>query len=117
MKKIIPFILLLPSLAFAGDWDKTDKILYGSYLSLEVVDCLQTRYAMNRPDQFSERNQLIEKVGAKNVVAYSAVEVLGVLWLSDKISPKYRKGFLVLATSVNIWCIRHNYKAGIKFRF
>ena len=116
MKKIILFILLIPSLAFGGDWDKTEKVLYSSYLALEIADCLQTRDIMSNPE-YKEINPIIREVGYKYVIPYSAIEALGVAYLSDKLPHKWRKGFLILATSVNIYCVSHNYHIGVKFKF
>jgi hypothetical protein len=117
MKTIAFLMMLIPGIAFAGDWDRTEKRLYQSYLLLEAADCLQTRYSLSRPDEFSERNPVLREVGSENVIPYCVIEALGVYYLADRLPHKWRKGFLAVATSINIWCVRHNYKAGIKFRF
>jgi len=116
MKTLILFLLLLPSLAFGGDWDKTEKALYSSYFALEVADCLQTRDIMSNP-KYREMNPIIRGVGYKYAVPYSVIEALGVAYLSDKLPHKWRKGFLILATGINVYCVSHNYHIGVKFKF
>ena len=114
MPKLIFILLLLPSLSYGGEWDKTEKALYGSFLILESVDYLQTKEILNPNDNIIEKNPLINK---KNVTPYFiGCSLLGYV-IADRLDHKKRKIFLMLANTLELGMVAHNYKLGIRFKF
>jgi len=116
MKYLILFVLLIPNLCFAGDWDKTDKYLYGSLLVLNTLDYLQTKQIIIPHNGIGELNPVI-KNNPKYITSYFVgCALLGYL-IADRLSPEKRKTFLIISNSIEIGCVAHNYKAGVRFKF
>ena len=113
-------ILLFPALVFAGDFDKTDKALFGTVCFMQIADGLTTmslqkdniyisdnwswKYGTNSPS--SERMWLVK--GTELVGGYYVAK-----WLPDK----YRKVFLFGVNMLLLSCVNHNLSIGAGFSF
>ena len=115
MKPIAFLIVFLPGIAFAGDWDGTEKVLFGSFLTLETMDYLQTKEIL-KSDRFHEQNPIL-KNNEKYVTPYFMGCVLVGYLIADNLSPAKRKAFLGALNILEIGMVGSNYKLGVKFKF
>ena len=117
MKWIIFLLLLLPSICSAQDsWDKTDKILFTSFIALEIIDYTQTNYIFEH-DGYYERNPIIDEIGQKGLPIYFGLTTLAVGLTTDYLKPKYRTKFLIIMNSIQLFFVFNNYSLGIGFSF
>src|SRR5437899_6021095 len=93
--RFISLLLLLPSLCFAGDWDKTDYTLLGVASVATYIDWRQTQYIAQHPDQFGEANKVLGKhPTVTQVNAYFARTSVLTGALAYYIPSEYRKTYL-----------------------
>ena len=125
MKKIIIlnliFIIIFCSLSFAGNWDKTDKVLFSAFSTTMAIDCLQTNYIFS--SKFNERNPIIKsgvkEIGTGFIPLYFGVCTLGGWYISNKLKSRNRKILLsALILLETIVIIDNNSKGiGLNFKF
>ena len=115
MTKFLVLLLFFPSLALAADWDTTDKVLFGTFVGLQIIDGAQTSYASHHPDEFKEANPLLgsHPSDAKIVLVKSAV-VGGVYWLVRDADPAQRKIALGILDLLYVTVTAHNASIGVK---
>ena len=124
MRKLIiiltMFLLLLPTICFAGDFDKTDKQLFTSVCILQVVDGLTTQSLLGQNDN----NYIIDtwnwKYGCRrpspeHMWGIKALELGGAYVVGKALPSKWRKGFFIAVDSLLLFCIQHNLKVGAGF--
>lgn len=100
-------------------WDKTEKVLFGTLVGIMTIDMLQTRYALNHPDQYRETNPVINAIGPRWMPAYFAVRT-AIIWYSWSHIPtgKERKGWLYFANIFNLAIVGYNsYILTARFNF
>jgi len=116
MKKITAFlILLLSQPVIADEWAPTDKYLAGAFVSLVVVDIAQSVEAAEQ--HYDDLNPLIGDDPSKTrVVTYLVGATALTLFAADKL-PEYRRFILTSGIMVEVFCINHNYKVGIRLNF
>lgn len=118
LSRLIIISLLIPSLSFAGDFSKKDKILFGSVCALQVIDGLTTanmlkngsvitkdwawKYGTNRPS-------------SGRMWGIKALELGGAYVVAKQLPPKWRKGFFIAVDSLLFFCIQHNLRCGAGF--
>jgi hypothetical protein len=110
-------LLVIPRPCQAGEWDKTDKELFGTLSMLMAVDMFQTRYIYEH-DDFSEENPIIEQYFPHDkVYAYFALSTLGAYVIADQLGPGWRKSFLRFLCGLEIGVTQQNTTLGIRFSF
>jgi len=135
MKKIITLscliFIFIHSMAFAGVWDRTDKILFGTFTTSMVIDCLQTNYCCSsRGDlvrhygnnfYYEKLNPIlkcgIKAIGKEFIPIYFGGCILGGWYILDKFSSRNRKIILTGLILFNGVIISRNKNLGIGFDF
>lgn len=121
--KIIKYLLVLlsiPTICFAGDFDKIDKQLFTSVCILQVVDGLTTMSHLgSSPDNYI-MDTWNWKYGTKRpspelMWTVKAVELGGAYFVGKALPSKWRKGFFIGVDSILLFCIQHNLKIGAGF--
>jgi len=113
---VIMGLLLLPTTAYAGwnDWDKKDKIFFGSYAALTAVDMLQSRSAMRDPcDCYIEANPIFghSHVTDKEVIVAGAISMAAMYSLIEKDAPDWAKWTMIgMRTAVVV----NNHSIGVR---
>lgn len=117
MKWII-IIILLPSTLYAGNWDKTDKALLTSKLTLHAIDMLQTKDIYD--DDYREINPIISSgvgaVGEKFIPIYFVTTGILNYVVADYLD-EYRKPFLAGSNAVSLVLVLHNRSIGLGLNF
>jgi len=120
-----------PPIEKKPSWDKTEKILAYSYLTLNAIDCYQTIYGLNK-EKIIEKNPFAtyfigKKPNPEELLLFKIATTAGELWLFDKIptfidkyidSHKSRKFLLASYNLFYIANIINNKKnIGVVFKF
>jgi len=109
MKKLIIILLLLSSCA----WNKQDKILYVSYLTLSAIDAIQTSQESQKKQ---ELNMFMRNSNGnpdmKKVAVVKVLSGMGVYFAADYFS-KIRRPLLiganVLQGGVVLWSLQYDF--------
>jgi len=118
MIKLILIILLIPSIVFAGDFDKTDKALFTSVVALQIIDGLTTIDGLKNGNHMSSDwawKYGTNRPSSGRMWGVKALELGGAYIISKNLPSKWRKGFLIAVDSLLFFCIQHNLKAGAGF--
>ena len=103
------------------DWKKTDKILFGTYVGLNVVDVGQTFDLINcqetKPNcRYEERNPLIGKSPSKEkVILYKTLTAGLVYYALEKSSSKERTVALLIINGIMLGTVANNHNIGLSF--
>ncbi len=103
------------------DWKKTDKILFGTYVGLNVVDVGQTFDLINcqetKPNcRYEERNPLIGKSPSKEkVILYKTLTTGLVYYALEKSSSKERTVALLIINGIMLGTVANNHNIGLSF--
>lgn len=108
-------LALLATPAHSAEWDTTDKVLYSTFVTLQVVDGLQTHYALHHPEQFRELNPLMKSDGA--IVAIKSLLVGGSYYLLKDADSQTRKAALVVLDGLYLGVTAHNASIGVRIGF
>lgn len=116
---LVLFVIVKEAQA-ADPWDTTDKVLFGGFVALQVVDTAQT-YKIHRDykdGQYEEGNPLFGKdPDMARVVVFKSALVGGVYWLTRDMDSTSRKIVLGIADAVQFSVVAHNYRLGLKWGF
>ena len=108
------------------DWNKTDKVLFGTYVGLNVIDIGQTfdiihcqKY--NPSCGFVEKNKIIgSSPSAKELLIYKAVSTGVIYYALDRVlykDEKARRKTLLIINGIALHTVIHNKQIGLQFRF
>ena len=103
------------------DWKKTDKILFGTYVGLNVVDVGQTFDLINcqqtNPNcRYEERNPLIGKSPSKEkVILYKTLTTGLVYYALEKSSSEERTVALLIINGIMLGTVANNHNIGLSF--
>ena len=103
------------------DWKKTDKILFGTYVGLNVVDVGQTFDLINcqqtNPNcRYEERNPLIGKSPSKEkVILYKTLTTGLVYYALEKSPSRERTGALLIINGIMLGTVANNHNIGLSF--
>ena len=103
------------------DWKKTDKILFGTYVGLNVVDVGQTFDLINcqetKPNcRYEERNPLIGKSPSKEkVILYKTLTTGLVYYALEKSSSEERTVALLIINGIMLGTVANNHNIGLSF--
>lgn len=115
---IILAALIAPHKAEAADWDTTDKVLFGSFVALQVADAAQTHYAVQHPERFREMNPLLgSEPSDGKIIAIKSLMVGGTYYLLRDTDSQTRKSALVILDGLYIGVVAHNASIGVRMRF
>jgi hypothetical protein len=104
--------------ARASDFDTTDKILFGSFVGLQLVDAAQTSYVSKHPEQFKESNPLYgSHPSDAKIIAIKSLLVGGVYYLVKDMPSPDRKFVLGAVDLFYITVTAHNASIGVKIGF
>lgn len=102
----------------AAEWDATDKVLFGSFVALQVADAAQTRYASHHPERFREANPLLgSQPSDGKIIAIKSLLVGGSYYLLRDADSQTRKSALVILDGLYIGIVAHNAAIGVRMRF
>ena len=103
------------------DWKKTDKILFGTYVGLNVVDVGQTFDLINcqqtNPNcRYEEKNPIIGKSPSKEkVILYKTLTTGLVYYALEKSSSEERTVALLIINGIMLGTVANNHNIGLSF--
>ena len=103
------------------DWKKTDKILFGTYVGLNVVDVGQTFDLINcqqtNPNcRYEEKNPIIGKSPSKEkVILYKALTTGLVYYSLERTPEKNRVATLLIINGIMLGTVLNNHNIGLGF--
>ena len=103
------------------DWKKTDKILFGTYVGLNVVDVGQTFDLINcqqtNPNcRYVEKNPIIGQSPSKEkLILYKALTTGVVYYALEKTPDKNRTATLLIINGIMLGTVANNYNIGLSF--
>ena len=103
------------------DWKKTDKILFGTYVGLNVVDVGQTFDLINcqetKPNcRYEEKNPIIGKSPSKEkVILYKTLTTGLVYYALEKSSSEERTVALLIINGIMLGTVANNHNIGLSF--
>lgn len=104
--------------ARSAEFDTTDKVLYGTFIGLQVIDTAQTWRVHRHVDQYREMNPLYgSDPNMAVVVGVKALLVGGTYWVVRDMSSADRKLVLSVLDAVQLSIVGSNYSVGLKFGF
>lgn len=110
--------LFVTHCAHAADFDRTDKLLFGSFVTLQAIDALQTNEIRKHPDQFREANPLYgNPPNMALVIGVKAALVTGVYYLTRDATSAQRKTALALINVISIGIVANNLSVGVRIGF
>lgn len=112
------FCMGIAQYARAADLDTTDKVLFGSFVALQLVDVAQTNEAHKHPEKWEEQNPLYgSDPKMATVVAVKSAITTGVYFLSVNMNSQDRKLMLGLVNLLQLSIVAHNYSIGVRIGF
>ena len=116
----LSILLLWTSTLSAESWDKADKILFGTVCGLQLLDGITTINHLNSNENNYISNTWNWKYGCRrpsseHLWLVKIIELGGSYIIANKLSPKYRKGFLTIVGGLLGFCVIHNLKIGAGF--
>ena len=103
------------------DWKKTDKILFGAYVGLNVVDVGQTFDLINcqqtNPNcRYEEKNPIIGQSPSKEkVILYKTLTTGLVYYALEKSPSRERTGALLVINGIMLGTVANNHNIGLGF--
>lgn len=118
MKAVLILFLFWSLPAIAEPWDTTDKILFGSFLALQVADAAQTHYASQHPDRFREVNPLLGSQPSDGKIVLVKSLMIGATYYILKDTDSHtRKVALTVLDALYIGVVAHNASIGVRIGF
>lgn len=122
MKKIILVIVLIlafPYIAKAeNEWTTTDKVLFGTFVTLHAVDYAQTRYIVKHSDKYKEGNFLLGSKPSQEIVDGVFLGTLAVIGAASYYLPeKERRYLLSIASMLKVAVVSNNFSIGVGMSF
>jgi hypothetical protein len=120
MSKFIFVLLLLSSSAFAQEeWTSGDTYREAAYLTVHVIDWLQTREIAKNPDKWTEQNPIIGAPypNIDRVDGYFALTALAHIGVAYILPAEWRKGFQYFTIGSQSAVVVHNIGLGIRIPF
>ena len=103
------------------DWNKTDKLLFGGYVGLSVIDvgqsfdivhCQRTNPNCN----IIERNPLIGPSPSKTQLVLYKAAFMGVTYVGlNNTNPKTRRTALLIINAITLTSVVNNHHIGLRF--
>lgn len=109
------------ALAEFKDWDKTDKLLFGSYVALNVVDVGQSFdivhcQRINPNCNIIERNPFLGSHPSREKIVLYKAAFMGVTYVGLKnTNPKTRRTTLLIINAITLTGVVNNHNVGLRF--
>lgn len=104
--------------ATTDKWTKAEKTKEVAWLILHAVDYSQTRYAMDRPDEFKEANPLLgDHPSEGRLNLFALITGIGHVWLTDYVGKEYRSLFQNITLGFKTGTVVNNFYVGAKIEF
>ena len=103
------------------DWKKTDKILFGTYVGLNVIDVGQTFDLINcqqtNPNcRYEEKNPIMGKSPSKEkLILYKTLGTGIVYYALEKTPDKNRTATLLIINGIMLGTVLNNHNIGLSF--
>ena len=103
------------------DWEKKDKLLFGTYVGLNVVDVGQTFDLINCQQTnlncpYEEKNPIIGKSPSKEKIILYKTLMTGVVYHALERTPdKNRTGTLLIINGIMLGTVLNNRNIGLSF--
>lgn len=97
-------------------WDNTSKVMYVTGVTLLTVDYFQTRSIVKDP-LYEERNPVLDNIGEDGIALYFSGWVIGSYVVADWLPQNYRRTFLGILNSVEIYAVGNNLSVGVRMNF
>lgn len=114
---LLALLLACPLLA----WDpptRTEWALEGANLALMVVDWGQTLDLTNYSGRAYEQNPLLPRYPTRAQVNRHFIIGMGLHYLTFRALPhKFRTPFLIGTLTLQVACVNHNYRVGLRVTF
>lgn len=111
-------VLTCFSCATTDKWSNTEKTKEAAWLILHAVDYSQTRYAMERPDEFKELNSLLgEHPSEGRLNLLTLVTGVGHVLITDYAGKKYRSLFQNITLGFKVGTVANNFYVGAKIEW
>lgn len=115
MKKILIILLLLFLPTSGGAWEKTDSYKEAAYLTVHVMDWLQTRY-IAKSDDFYELNPILGKYPSMGKVnTYFLITGIGHVLVSYILPQKIRNFWQAITFILESGVVGRNLAIGVRF--
>ena len=116
--RCLGFLLLVPSLCFAGDWSREDIYRQAAFTTLLAIDCAQTRYEISHPGRTREGNTLIGPYPSKGKINNICLATgLGHFGISYVLPQKIRNDWQWATIIIEAVVVRDNYRIGARMEF
>jgi len=112
MKLILLIILTLPALLGCAHWTRTEKVLAGTFVAGQAINYAQTKYVLTN-DDWHEINPITDAVGKDYLLPYKLGSTLLVLGIANYVSPKWRKGILIVSNALVWGFVGHDLIVGV----
>jgi len=117
MKKIFLVLALISSLAQAGEWSSTDKLLAETALATAIIDWRQTQLIAEEPNCWEKNPLLGRKPSMKHINLYFAGAIIANYLIADSLSEKWRRAWLSGLIGLELITVNNNRQLGIKLKF
>lgn len=116
---LILLFLIAHRTARADEWNTGDRVLFGTFVALQIADGLQAYEAHKQPDKWKEVNPLYgDPPTAERIIVTKLITTGLVYYLLDRSSPRGRRGALWLLDGLYLGVLAHNhYTAGVRIQF
>jgi hypothetical protein len=115
--RILPLLLLVPSICFA-QWTTEQKALAAVSMAALAIDYGQTLNVVKRPDKYREGNPILSSYPSRGRVnAYFVIVPIATYLALDYMSTDTRTLALRVITSVQVAVVAHNYSIGVRTSF
>ena len=107
----IIFLILIICISGCASFDKADRILIGTGLTLTMVDAYQTKRIIES-DKFIETESMIDNKG--DILPVMLLTDLVVIGSSSILPGKWKKGLLSFWIGLKTYAITSNYEIGVR---
>lgn len=105
--------LFIPVNSVFAEMQEEDKLLFNSFLALELIDWAQT-LEIARNEDYIETNPILGENPSEKEVNLYFISCIGINYMIAKSDWKYKKLWLTLATALQAYCTTHNYRMGVR---
>jgi glucose uptake protein GlcU len=109
-------VFFFSATAHAEDWDKTEKIMLGTFVAGQIINFGQTNKVINDP-QWHEVNRFMPADTTEELILWKAGTTALVALVADQLSHKNRKIVLGVANTIVFGFVAHDLYVGVGFKF
>ena len=108
------WLVLIIFVVTSCSWNRTDKAIFVTGMSLKAVDYIQTREIARNPNYY-ELNPIIGKYPSKEkVTVYFALGGLMYYLVANWLPERWRTPWLSFWATASFTCVVHNHRIGIR---